>query len=551
MLEDMIKLARERLYDTTDEDVETRAYSFPVDAFEKALSESYSDNIVSFSSFPETPTSVLPEIRDVQTMGVKTSYSPSLLLPRRVQAVRKLNPIDLKHLSLHIFPHAVDRDSRYSIQLSKKHEEEHPEIEATWHSEVNAVGRDEVVEYCEKTEDADKIYEVIGDAPEISVKEHSAPGPPPLSPVSPKNKAMFQIPPPPSLASRNTMSLPPSPSPPPLPPPLPFTSGNPACPPPPPPPMTSRNGVPVPPAIGASPPPPGLAGANNFCPKKAATKLKRSSQMGNLFRLLKGKIEGSSLEGKSSGRKGKFGTSAGGKKGMADALAEMTKRSAYFQQIEEDVKNHTKSINEVKAAITSFQTSDMAELIKFHQYVESHLEKLTDETKVLTRFEDFPTKKLEALRMAAALYSKLDLVANTLQNWPVVSPFGQLLDKVEKYYNKIKGEIDTLEQTKDDDSKKFRSHKINFDFSILVCIKELMVDVSSSCMELALKENRDSKAKEKEEFRTQGRKNGSAEMLWKAFQFAFRVYTFAGGQDDRADKLAKELAHEIETDSHQ
>lgn len=41
---------------------------------------------------------------------------------------------------------------------------------------------------------------------------------------------------------------------------------------------------------------------------------------------------------------------------------------------------------------------------------------------------------------------------------------------------------------------------------------------------------------------------GSAKMLWKAFQFAFRVYTFAGGQDDRADKLTRELAQEIETD---
>lgn len=37
-------------------------------------------------------------------------------------------------------------------------------------------------------------------------------------------------------------------------------------------------------------------------------------------------------------------------------------------------------------------------------------------------------------------------------------------------------------------------------------------------------------------------------MLWKAFQLAFRVYTFAGGQDDRADNLTKELAQEIENE---
>lgn len=36
-------------------------------------------------------------------------------------------------------------------------------------------------------------------------------------------------------------------------------------------------------------------------------------------------------------------------------------------------------------------------------------------------------------------------------------------------------------------------------------------------------------------------------MLWRAFQLAFRVYSFAGGQDDRAEMLTKELALEIET----
>ena len=52
---------------------------------------------------------------------------------------------------------------------------------------------------------------------------------------------------------------------------------------------------------------------------------------------------------------------------------------------------------------------------------------------------------------------------------------------------KIKGEVDTLDRTKDEEIKKFKSQKIHFDFGILIRIKELMVDVSSSCMELALK----------------------------------------------------------------
>jgi len=60
----------------------------------------------------------------------------------------------------------------------------------------------------------------------------------------------------------------------------------------------------------------------------------------------------------------------------------MCLRSAYHQQIEEDVKVHAQTIKEMKTAISSFQTSDMSELIKFHKTVESNLEKLTDESQV-------------------------------------------------------------------------------------------------------------------------------------------------------------------------
>lgn len=47
--------------------------------------------------------------------------------------------------------------------------------------------------------------------------------------------------------------------------------------------------------------------------------------------------------------------------------------------------------------------------------------------------------------------------------------------------------MDALERTKDEESKRMQSRNIHFDFNILLQIKESMVDVSSSCIELALK----------------------------------------------------------------
>ncbi|KDO75856.1 hypothetical protein CISIN_1g040520mg [Citrus sinensis] len=475
-LDSLMKLTAEKFDMMDDEDEKKSSSSSQSNTFGKVL-DSYSDSCSnSFCASPATPTSVLPDL----TKAANASYTSPLLMSLRVQAVGKLNPIDVKRLSFHMLPHVGIQD-----------------------------------------------------------------------PTQP-------MPPPPPLPQPGMSGAPPATPPPPPPPP--GTSG---ATPPPPPLMMNLKGSTMPPpppmplANGAPPPPPPALGAGRSLRPKKATKLKRSSQMGNLYRLLKGKVEGTELSKSPSGRKSLGGGApAGGKQGMADALAEMTKRSAYFQQIEEDVEKHAKSITELKSSISTFQTKDMAELLKFHKQVESILEKLTDESQVLARFEGFPSKKLEALRMAAALYSKLDAMSNELQNWKIVAPLGQLLDKVERYFNKsnkqIKGDIEALERTKDEESKKLQSHNIHFDFHILIKIKELMVDVSSNCMEFALKESREAKAVDVSGTKAEGRKKESVKMLWRAFQFAFRVYNFAGGHDDRADTLTRELAQEIEADpNHQ
>ncbi|GMI72802.1 hypothetical protein HRI_000949500 [Hibiscus trionum] len=384
--------------------------------------------------------------------------------------------------------------------------------------------------------------------PNIGVTAAPPPPPPPSAPSKPNIgvTAAAAPPPPPSAATIEvTAAIPPPPPPvvekeapvtqPPSPPPTRTASGQ-LPPPPPPPMMASKGSGPVPPpppgaslANGAAPPPPAPgAGALRF--KKTNTKLKRSSHMG--------------------GGGGGAASGGNGKQGMADALAEMTKRSTYFIQIEEDIKKYEQSIKELKTSISTFKTSDMSELIKFHKYVESILENLTDESQVLAKFEGFPGKKLEAIRTAAALYLKLESMVTEIHNMKIEPPLTQLLDKFERFFDKMKNDIDSLERTKDDEAKKLKGHNIEFDFQIIVRIKEAMVDASSNCMELVLKERRESKLAANEVPKSKGEapKKVCTKMLWRAFQFAFRVYTFAGGHDDRADRLTRELAQEIEID---
>ncbi|KAI4312136.1 hypothetical protein MLD38_036982 [Melastoma candidum] len=324
--------------------------------------------------------------------------------------------------------------------------------------------------------------------------------------------------------------------------------------PPPPPPTPSRKGLAPPPpppkplGKGSGPPPPPPMGANKHrLPSGARPKLKRLTHIAALYRSVKERMEGSATAVRSTSKvpKAQLG---GGQQGMADTIAEMKKKSAYHQQIESDVETYQKVIVALKDSINTFKTADMVELLKFHRFAESCLVKLTDESQVLARFEGFPISKLEAIRSAAALYSKLNSFHLELKNWKISSPSDALLDRIGQYFDKMKREIDAIERRKDEESKLFERNQIKFDFGILTRIKEAAVDVCSGCMELSLKEGNESEVVKDKQGRRKSvkQRNQKNELLWRAVQFAFRVYSFAGGFDDHADKLVKELAREIE-----
>ncbi|XP_022684694.1 uncharacterized protein At4g04980-like [Setaria italica] len=325
-----------------------------------------------------------------------------------------------------------------------------------------------------------------------------------------------------------------------------LASASPPPPPPPPPPSVEQEGPPAKVSRAPPPPPPGNISAA-LRAKRAAGKLKRSAQMGTLYRHLRDRVEGSCAHGGKAQARKKPRTPGGPKgdagQGMADALAEMTKRSggsAYFRQIEEDAETHAATILELKDAISSFQSKDMGELARFLEHVEQQLVCLTDETQAgshRAQFEGFPCKKLDSLRMAAALYSKLDGTVSKLKGWKLAAPVSKQLDRVEGYFNKIKDDVDVMERNKEEEMNRFQSHGIHLDFGVLVWIKECM-------------ESQDAKATSARSPPGPGAPQAAAapplRMLWRVFQLAFRVYNFAGGQDERADRLTAILAREIE-----
>ncbi|CAA7020794.1 unnamed protein product [Microthlaspi erraticum] len=487
-LDGLIKGLNERLNTTeiNNDDLKKRKVTSPPKS--KLTSSNRSE---SFKKQPITPRTVLKQPSKGRDIAISVSNIPR---NTRMQTLVKLSPIDVKRISIQSTCHKEPQSKNVDESVKQKIKSEKERIEKM--EIAKEVEQDSV----KKIEIDDKNCSKVLEKSKV-VPESLAPTPPP-----PGNAALPQPQPPPMAAVKGpAVSPPPHPGnaslPPPQPQPQQMAAGKGPGGPPPPPMAGGRGpGGPPPPPMGggrgpgAPPPPPLGLGA-----KKSNGKLKRSTQLGSLYKFVKAIIEGKDPEARPRGGGG-GGIKAGkasGKQGMADTLAEIEKKSPYFQKIEADVQMYKKAINELKTEITRFGSKDMAELQRFHRYVESVLEKLTDETK-------------------------------------------------------IRKEIETLDQIKDEEEKNFKRHNIPFDFKILVQIKELVVDISSGCMELALKEKRAEKSASQTEGSREAKpsviKNKTvklAKMLWRAFQFAFKVYTFAGGHDDRADRLTRELADEI------
>ena len=388
-LDCLIKIASEK-FDIMEEDDHKNEFSPPSSTFGKVAygCPSFHGSSFFYSSAPATPKSVLPEPTKytARTGDSPRSSSTSSLWSLRIQAVGKLNPIDLKRLSLHMSPpHKETKNNKIEKEATRDMEMNHKDRKPEKDTSEGLVLKLETTEKSDITNGDHRET----DEPRAMEEEEELPvSPTPLQQQSPKplettpmlmQKAPGPVssspsttltPPPPfpttNVLHRNMAMPPPPPLPPPPPsapklqqnsvavgmlppppPPLPQSSSSAAAAPPPmpskagpvpppPPPLSLKGGsAPAPPPPmprgngGAAPPPP-PPGAGRSLRPKATTRLKRSTQLGNLYRTLKGKVEGSSLKGKScGGRSSAIGAaSAAGKQGMADALAEMTKRYA-------------------------------------------------------------------------------------------------------------------------------------------------------------------------------------------------------------------------------
>lgn len=367
-LDGLIKMTKERFgMMDLDSDGRKSFKGVPSEArrsFRRSVSYSESNN--SFFPSPITPRSVIPGTM----MSSSSSTSPSLW-NLRAQALDKLSPVDLKQLAMRILSRR-DSDSLLDLDLKNIIEEEQEESEKLGEndeendSSVSETEHGSETEHVNETEHHIKGYETEhesegehhiestgtehvneeehhNEGSETEHEDHSepttsetdstesfqeaisvakqAPPPPPPSPPPPS----------PSPSFLNKKATPLSQPPPPPPPSSPQPGRKTLSPPPPPPPSRGHGSGDNSPTTPAPPAPPGSG--RTLRGKRTTSKLRRSAQIANLYWVLKGKLEGrGGVEGKTSkASKGQHSVPdkspvKGARSGMADALAEMTKR---------------------------------------------------------------------------------------------------------------------------------------------------------------------------------------------------------------------------------
>lgn len=352
---DYMDAVAKEIFDVMDEKDEENAPT--VENSPVSTSEDFFKNFdfaskLSICESPHTPTSVLPDaipcsLNIEKVPGV--SYSPPLLLPLRLKAMGKLKPTDVKSFTFHMLPHASIHNFSPVNQTNKTLEPDNCVTSNDSKAQPMDV-ENSMIQLDERPKVLNHVsYDVtsgqIDDNGNVSSSSMQPPNPsqplmplakefvlPPLPqpqpvlqpiqsappaaplPMLPSNQPSSPFPMP--SAKQSTFS--PSPQ---LPPPPLLLSGETG--------FLALPSSPMAPVKGLAPPPPPLDANKALRPKKVNTKLKRSTQMGSLYRLLKGKVEGSNLSGHLSPGRKVAGSADNKAQGMADALAEITKRWAF------------------------------------------------------------------------------------------------------------------------------------------------------------------------------------------------------------------------------
>lgn len=262
--------------------------------------------------------------------------------------------------------------------------------------------------------------------------------------------------------------------------------------------------------------------------------------------------------------RGRGGGGGGGGGGLGDALNELASRSPYMQAIQSDVEDYGPDLRNLAREIASFKTDDMKALVSFRARVDDLLDSLTDEGKVLAQAfpdGDWPSGKVEAIRVAASVHERLEAARERLDG---LKDFGSAnasappapgqspTAKVQAALDMAREAVESWDKEEDASIKRFAGVGVAFPRNAGSAVKLAASKAAARWLTAATGVARAARSEHNvldmsEMPESVGRAlKRVASHAWDAWQFAYRVYTFAGGASEDMESASAAAAEELE-----
>ncbi|XVE82377.1 hypothetical protein DITRI_Ditri15bG0143400 [Diplodiscus trichospermus] len=209
-------------------------------------------------------------------------------------------------------------------------------------------------------------------------------------------------------------------------------------------------------------------------------------------------------------------------------VGEIQNRSAHLLAIKADVETKGEFINSLNHKVLAAAYTDIEDVLKFVDWLDSELSTLADERAVLKHFK-WPERKADAMREATIEYRDLKLLENEISSYEddTSIPCGAALNRMAGLLDKSERSIQRLIKLRNTVMHSYQEYKIPTDWMLdsgITCkIKQASMKLATMYikrvgMELQLVRRLD-------------KESAQEALLLQGMHFAYRANQFAGGLD--------------------
>lgn len=223
-------------------------------------------------------------------------------------------------------------------------------------------------------------------------------------------------------------------------------------------------------------------------------------------------------------------------------VGEIQNRSSHLLAIKLDVETKGDYIRSLIENIQIAAYSNVEDLLKFVDWLDSELSTLADERAVLKHF-NWPERKADAMREAAIEYRDLKRLESEITSYKddFSMPCEVSLKKITVLLDKSERSIQRLIKLRDSTMVSYRDSKIPVDWMLDSGMVHKIKQASMKLAKMYMKRV----STELQSVRSSERESSQEALLLQGVRFAYRAHQFAGGLDSETMSIFEEIRQRV------